>query len=54
MTKQEIISILQKDIACEKEPYCKTDCEECEHYVERTKMVEAHKELLRLLIKEGL
>lgn len=49
MTKQEIIDVLEKDISCEEELYCKTDCENCGYYVTRHEIVEAHKEILKLL-----
>lgn len=49
MTVEEIVSFLEKDIACSEEPYCKTDCDECPYYVDTLTTTEVHKEILNLL-----
>ena len=49
MTKQEIIEILKKDIKCQEQKVCNTDCEDCQYYITRPKMAEIHKEILKLL-----
>lgn len=49
MTKQEIIDALEKDIKCQEQKVCVTDCEDCQNYITRPKMAEVHKEILKML-----
>lgn len=49
MTKQEIIEVLKKDVLYQEQKVCKTDCEDCQYYITRSKMAEVHKEILKML-----
>lgn len=49
MTKQEIMEVLEKDVLCQEQKVCETDCEDCQYYITRPKMAEVHKEMLKML-----